>query len=245
MTASADPVTAAPAKAPSFWEDLIDIFVKPADVLRRWQLKSAWAPLFFVAIAIGVISYFTFPSLQPAIDADYNRGMAVAMAKNPALTQEIVDKGRNFSESIGRYAVGVITFIAMLVVGLVAWLVGKLFGSKQTLQAGIVVAAWAFMPRVLGALITAVQALLLDPTKMTSVQNFSLGPARFYDPGKTDPVLLGMLGRVDLITIWVTVLLAVGLYATGKVTKGRAWTFGVVIWIVGSLPTLFSALRAR
>ena len=41
-------------------------------------------------------------------------------------------------------------------------------------------------------------------------------------------VTLAMLTRLDLVTIWVTVLLAVGLYAAGKLTKEKAITAGVV-----------------
>jgi hypothetical protein len=51
-----------------------------------------------------------------------------------------------------------------------------------------------------------------------------------------------MAGRLDLITIWVTVLLAVGLAVTGKVSKGKAAAFGVLIWLVGSLPALRQAI---
>jgi hypothetical protein len=130
----------------------------------------------------------------------------------------------------------------MFVLGSVSWLVGKLFDSKQTFQAALVVAAWAYMPRILGALINAIQGLLMDPAKMTSLLAISLSPARFMDPESTNPILLQMAGRLDLITIWVTVLLAIGLVVTGKVTKGRAAVFGVIIWIVGSLPQIRQAL---
>jgi carbon-monoxide dehydrogenase medium subunit len=56
-----------------------------------------------------------------------------------------------------------------VVIGCVSWLVGKAFDSKQTFQAALVVAAWAYMPRILGALINAIQGLLMDPSKMTSL----------------------------------------------------------------------------
>jgi hypothetical protein len=64
------------------------------------------------------------------------------------------------------------------------------------------------------------------------------------DPDATNPVLFQFLGRLDLITIWVTVLLAIGLYVTGKVTKERAVVFGILIWIVGFLPALRQAYVA-
>jgi hypothetical protein len=52
------------------------------------------------------------------------------------------------------------------------------------------------------------------------------------------------MGRLDLITIWVTVLLAVGLRVTGKVSKGRAAIFGILMWLIGALPALRQAYAA-
>ena len=75
----------------------------------------------------------------------------------------------------------------------------------------------------------------MDPAKLTSQLALSIGPARFFDPDTTNPLLFQVLGRFDLFTLWSTVLLAIGLYVTGKVTKDRAVIFGVLIWIVGSI----------
>jgi hypothetical protein len=132
--------------------------------------------------------------------------------------------------------------IAMFAIGCISWLVGKLFDSKQTFNAALVVAAWAYMPRIVGTLINAIQGLLMDPAKLTSLLAISLSPARFMDPETTNPILYQMAGRLDLITIWVTVLLAIGLAVTGKVTKGRAAIFGVIMWLVGSLPQIRQAM---
>jgi hypothetical protein len=47
-----------------------------------------------------------------------------------------------------------------------------------------------------------------------------------------------------LITLWVTVLLAIGVYATGNITKARAVVFGVLIWVIGSLPMVRAGYMA-
>ena len=70
------------------------------------------------------------------------------------------------------------------------------------------------------------------------IMSISLSPARFMDPDASNPLLFQLAGRFDLITLWVTVLFAVGLYVTGRVTKGRAAVFGVLLWVVGALPAL-------
>ena len=234
------PVTAAPKT--SFWEDVIDIFVSPAAVFRRREKTSVWPPMLFVALSIAVIFFATFNTLEPIFDAEFSRRTAKMMAQNPALTPEMLEKMRGVQTGVAKYGLSIVMIVTMFVLGCVSWLVGKMFDSKQTFNAALVVAAWAYMPRILGALINAIQGLLMDPAKMTSILAISLSPARFMDPEATNPILYQMAGRLDLITIWVTVLLAIGLVVTGKVTKGRAAIFGVIMWIVGSLPQIQQAL---
>jgi len=234
------PITAVPKT--SFWEDVIDIFVSPAAVFRRREKTSVWPPMLFVALSIAVIFFATFNTLEPIFDAEFSRRTAKMMAQNPALTPEMLEKMRGVQTGVAKYGLSIVMIVTMFVLGCVSWLVGKMFDSKQTFNAALVVAAWAYMPRILGALINAIQGLLMDPAKMTSILAISLSPARFMDPEATNPILYQMVGRLDLITIWVTVLLAIGLVVTGKVTKGRAAIFGVIMWIVGSLPQIQQAL---
>jgi hypothetical protein len=244
MTESA--ASAAPSKPAqsSFWEDVIDIFIQPAEVFRRRENRSVWPPMLFVAISIGIIFFATFNTLEPLFAAEFTRQTAAVMAKNPQITQEMMDKQRSIGEAFTRYGIGVVMLISMFILGVVAWLLGKLVGSKQTFQAALVVAAWSYMPRVLGAVIGGVQGLLMDPAKLTGQMSISLSPARFMDPDASNPLLFQLMGRLDLITIWVTILLAIGLYVTGKVSKERAAVFGILIWIVGSLPALRTAYMA-
>jgi len=244
MTESTTTTAPANAAQSSFWEDVIDIFFQPSQVFRRRENRSVWPPMLFVAISSGIIFFVTFNTLQPLYDAEFQRNAAQMMAKNPQLTQEAMDKMRSFGESTTRYGTGVFLLAIMFIVGIVTWLVGKLVGSKQTFHAALVVAAWSYMPRVIGAVLNGVQGLLMDPAKLTSAMSITFSPARFMDPDATNPLLLQLAGRLDLITIWVTVLLAIGMYVTGRVTKDRAVIFGILIWIVGSLPALRQGLLA-
>jgi hypothetical protein len=245
MTESVSASVATPPAKSSFWEDLIDIFYAPSGVFRRWQFRSAWPAMLFVAIAIGVIMFFTFSALEPLFDAEFTRRIAEAVKRTGVTPPpEQLAISRNFSNAIVRYGVGGIMLVTMFILGSIAFLVGKLFGSKQTYGAALVVAGWAYMPRVIDSVLGGVQGLLMDPSKLTSRLAISLGPARFFDPDATNQLLLQLMGRLDLITIWVTVLLAVGLYVTGKVSKSNAVLFGIAMWVLGSIPVLWQAYFA-
>jgi hypothetical protein len=238
MSESSAAVAASAPPQPSFWEDLIDIFFQPAAVFRRRQNRSVWPPLLFVTIAIALIFFVTFSTLQPIFEAEFARNAA----HNPSMTPEMAERARSVGVAIARYTVGVGILISVVVLGIVIWLVGKLFGSEQTFHAALVVGAWSYMPRVIGAVLAGVQGLMMDPSKLTSQLAISLSPARFLDADATNPVLYQMLGRFDLITLWVTVLVGIGVYVTGKVGKASAVTIAIIVWLLGAIPFLRNAL---
>jgi hypothetical protein len=47
-----------------------------------------------------------------------------------------------------------------------------------------------------------------------------------------------------VFTIWVTVLLAIGLSVTGKIPRRRAAIAAGLVWLLGAVPLVLSALRA-
>jgi len=230
----------APPKT-SFWEDAIDIFLSPVDVFRREENKSFWPPMLFVAIAIGVIVFATFNTLEPIFDAEFTRATAKQLAGNPQITADQLETGKKFGLAAARYGITVIMFVTMFLIGAMTWLLGKVVGSAQSFHAALVVAAWSYFPRILGALLGGIQGLTMDMSKFTSQLSISLSPARFMDVDTANPMLYQLAGRFDLITIWVTILLAIGMYVTGRVSKGRAAIFGVLIWAVGGLYAIRAA----
>ena len=250
MSDTLEATVAKPTPEQSFWEDLVDIFFAPVGVFKRWEKKSFWPPLLFVVIATSIISFFTFNTLAPAIEADMDRAVNQQMAKSgqkpTAAQQEAMGKMRERLETFGRYIAPIPLFFFIFLLGFGVWLLGKMPGinATQTFGAAMVVASWAYMPRVLGAVLAGVQGLTMDVSSMNTAQAISLGPVRFFDPDTTNPLLYQLLTRLDLVTIWVTILLAIGLSVTGKVSKGRAAAFGVLIWFVGSLWALRTGFLA-
>lgn len=241
--ATAAETSAAPVKPVSFWEDVIEIFIHPADVYRRRADKSVWPPMLFVAITIGVITFATFNTVfAPIFEAEFARNSAKMLAKNPNMPADALDKMRDMTMTISKFALPVVMIVTMFVLGVFTWLLSKIVGAKTTFNQGLVIAAWAYFPRVLGSILGGVQGLLMDSSKLTSQFSIGFSPARFMDPDTTNPLMLQIAGRFDLLTIWVTILLAIGVYVTGKVSKGQAAVFGILIFVVGALPAIRNGL---
>ena len=226
-----------PAKT-SFWEDAIDIFLSPADVFRREQQKSIWPPLLFVAVAVGVIFFVTFNTLEPIFDAEFARNTAKTMAANPNVTAEQMEFGKKIGMNIARYGVGFIMLVTMVVLGVVTWLLGKVVGSVASLHDGLVIASWSYFPRILGAIAGGVQGLVMDPAKLNSQLSITLSPARFMDPDTSNPKVFGLSGSLEVFSIWFYILVAIGLSVVGKVPRSKGYMIAGVIFILGSLPAL-------
>ena len=241
MATQAAPVAAPPA---AIWEDFIDIFYAPSAVFRRRENGSFFIPLAVVTIVCGVLFYLNSGALQPMFDAEFDRGIAQARRQNPNIPPEAIENMRAFASRLQVVMIFVFIPIAIFGVGVATWVAGKLVDAKETFKTALVVGAYAYAPRILDGVLQGVQALFLDPAEMDGRFRLSLGIGRFLDPDTTSPLLLAVLGRVDLITIWITVLIAIGLCVTGRIPLRNAAIAAAIVWLVGGLPLILPALQS-
>lgn len=225
------------------WEDYVDIFYAPSRVFARRPAGSFWIPLIVLAVIMVVLYYVSRDLFQPIFDAEFARGTARAMQANPNLTADQMAKGKQVASTFAVVGVAAYVIVGPLLAGLLLWIFGKLAGARQALGAAMVVGVFAFYPRILQSIINAIQAFLMSPESLNAQSALSIGPARFFNPDTSSPLLMMLLNRLDLFTIWVTVLLAIGLKVTGKIKFGPALVAAVLVWVVGFLPALPAALR--
>ena len=242
--AELDPLTAPPPKQEkaSLLDDFMDIFYAPSSVYARRANASFWVPLIIISVLAGVIFLANRDLLEPIMDAEMARAMAKS-ASGRQMTPEQLEAGRKIGGVFASVGAFVFTPVGILLLGLVVWIVGKFVDAKQTLNAAIVVATFAYVPRLVEGIVNRVQGLFVDPATLNSRYSLTLGLGRFFDVDTTSPILLALIGRIDVFTIWVTVLVAIGLAVTGKISRGRAAIAAAVVWLVGALPTVAAALR--
>jgi hypothetical protein len=228
----------------SLWEDFIDIFYAPSLVFaRRRDGKFGYALLFLTLTGV-VLHFLTKNAMQPVMDAEFAFRSAEMVRANPELTSEQMAAGRGFFENFAPVIFAVAFPLTVLVVGVVLWVVSKLFDAKEPLVAAIMISTYSQVPRMVQFLVTAAQGLFMDPASITSAHSVSLSLARFMDPVAANPVLLLLASRVDVFTIWVTVLLAIGLHVVARIPKQQAAIAAGITWLVGAVPGIIGALRA-
>lgn len=242
MSDAAESVPTPPAEKASLFEDFIDILYAPSQVFARREKAGFWVVTLILAVLIGGLFYANQGVTQSIMDAEFNRQMAEVSAKNPSLTPEQLAGSRKMMESVSTVSAFFFAPIIVLLLGLCVWLVSKLFGATMSYGAACMITAYAYIPRAIEGVVTAVQGLLLDTSAMTGRYHLSLGVGRFLDPDTMNPGLISLLGRVDVFTIWVTVLLGIGISVVGKIPRQQGMLAAAALWVLGALPAVWQLI---
>lgn len=236
--ATAAPV---PEKA-GLWEDFIDIFYQPSAVFERRRGGQFGLALLLLVAATGILFFALRNGLAPVIDAEVAKQMAAAAAKNPEITADQLASSQKMMEKFAVFGVVIFVPIGVLITGVVLWLVARLVDAKVAFAAAMMIATYSQFPRLAETILNALQGLLLPPESITSRYSVTLGLARFLDSPTADPILVTLLGGLDVFTLWVTVLLAIGLAVVARVPLKRAAIAAAAVWLVTLLPALYAAL---
>ncbi|MBI5600415.1 MAG: YIP1 family protein [Gemmatimonadetes bacterium] len=236
------PETPAPAKA-SLIEDFVDIFFSPSAVFVRREKAGYALVMIIVTLLIGGLAIANRGTMQDLMDAEMARAVAEAMKQNPGMTEAQAGVIRKSGEFMMTYGAFLFVPLAMFLTGLGAWLTAKSLGASLNYSAATMIATYAFIPRIVESLTISAQGLMLDTGALTGRFQLSLGVGRFLDP-EMSPGLLGLLGRVDVFTLWVTVLLAIGIGVVAKLPKDKVVVAGAIMWVFGALPSLWALGKA-
>lgn len=238
----------AAAKPASVWEDFVDIFYAPSQVFaRRREGKFGLALLVYLALSTAVF-FAMRPLMQPIFDTMQSQQMAKVRRDNPRVTEEQLRSGFAWQERLttgplGAAAAAVGQAATIFVVGLLAWLVAKMFGSAASYGQATMVATYAFFPRLLGSIASAVILYLSPPERAVSLASMSAGPAQLVD-GVASPVLAAALMRLDVFLLWGTLVLGIGIAVVGKIPRGRGLAAAAIVWFIASVASVLQAFSA-
>jgi hypothetical protein len=236
MTGSPEATPVAPAQ-PSLVEDFIDIWSSPSKVFARRREGPYWGPYFVTAILLAVLFYSVLGTMQAVFDAEIARAVAKMSAENPEMNGEAMAGVQRVMEGSMKIGGLVGLPIALLGLGLGVWLVAKILGGELSFGGGVMVASFAYLPKAIDLLLITLQSMVLDTSAWTSKFQWTLGVGRFMDPSGPQG-MLNLLGRFDVFTIWVTILIAIGLVHAAKLPKDKAYLGAGIIFVLGAIPAV-------
>lgn len=230
------------------WEDFLDIFLSPSAVFERRKED----PAFFIPwlVFVGITAALVIGGwgiLEPVMHADQVRGIEKYIASHPDLPANIVEamrSGNTPGAGLAKFFVPIGAAVVVLLVGFMTWGAGKLTGAATSLAQAFMVAAYAYFPKLIDAVVSLVLAIVLPDSMLNTAGHLKLGPSMFLDPDHTPLALTAFVTRLDVFTLWTTVLIAIGLKVTGKLSTQKAVIAGVIVWLLGALVPVLGALRA-
>ncbi len=228
---------------PSRLDDYMDVFVSPTKLFTRRSDGKFGQALLVLVVLSAIVFFATKTAMAPIMDAEFTKGMAGAMKSNPNMTPEQIEAAKKFGTAFAPIFILIAISVSPFILGFFIFLVTKVVGGTLGYIQGVTIATFAFFPRIVEGVVGAVQALLMDESKLTSRLSISLGAGRFMDTA-SNPYILALAGRIDVFTIWVTALIAIGIKVIAKVSTGQAVAASVIIWFIGALPVLYQAMKA-
>jgi hypothetical protein len=224
------------------WEDFIDIFYQPSQVFERRREGKFGLALLALVVISGILFFALRNGIAPIMDAEMAKAAAAMAAKNPQITPDQIAAQQSMMEKFAGIGYVIFLPIGIVVTAALLWIAGKIVGASAAFAAAMMIATYSQVPRIVEMVLNAVQGLVLSPESITSRYSVQLGPARFFDGASANPFLLVILGGLDLFTIWVTVLLAIGLAVIARVPRSQAAIAAAIVWFVTLIPGLYQAI---
>ncbi len=101
----------------------------------------------------------------------------------------------------------------LILAGLGILILVPVFGAKANFKTVFSVSCYAYIPALLGALITIPVMLFGDPETFNPQTPMPSNPAFFMDQQTASKALYALASSVDIFTIWLLIVLSIGLSA--------------------------------
>lgn len=214
---------------------LAGVFFSPgkafADVARR---PRWWIPVILSAI-LGTIFLNAFTQrvgwesvLRPAIERSPNvQNMTVQQR------EQLIQNAANIYKYLGYGGAAIATLFYVFIVAVILMFVfDTMMSANIGLKRMMAVVAYGFLPLMIQTVLSMVVLYLKDPDEFNLQNPLMFNVGAYLSPDA--PAALRSLGSsIDLFSVWIIVLLAIGISAAGrKISVGKALTAIVVLWAV-------------
>lgn len=231
MAGQEPPAAVTEPKKASLWEDIVDVFVSPAELYRR-QAQAGWVKPWLVLSVILVALYFVF--LAP------NREVAIASAQEMAARsgRQLPAGAASGGGMAGQIIAGLFqpigVLIGIVVGGLLLWLAAVVAQGGPRVKQAFMIIAWASFPSILQKVLVGVLVLMKTSSgqELNAVRDTSTGVLRFLDPSSLPLPLVSGLGLVDIFALWQVFLWLVALKVICHYSTGKATVVAFATWLL-------------
>ena len=211
-----------------------DVFVSPSRGLASAaDARSIVAPLVSATIISILVTLLFVPRVDfgKTISDSLDRKPETAAQMTPHQREEAVTQGAKVGRVLA-YAAGVLVPAGTaLIVAFFLFVAFRVAGAQPPFAPTLAVAIWGLLPGYVKAIL-GIPAILrqgtIDPR--TAERLLPTNPAAFF-PAEATGVHVRLLSALDLFTLWSLALVILGTAHVAQVSKARAATVVVVLWL--------------
>ena len=222
---------------------IIGALFSPDETFRDIARKPDFLVPLLIVLVISTISGIV---LAPRLDYDSLRPQMAA--KNPNLAPEDLDRMVKMAGAFGKvaaYASPLLIAGAFVIIAAVLLLAFRLFGGEGTFRQAFSIVVYAWIPRVIQALILTVIIAVKGTADVNDIPTLVRSNPAFLVDMTDHPVLFSFLSTFDVFTLWTIALLIVGFAYMSRFTKVRSATIILSIWAFITVVKLgFAAMGA-
>lgn len=202
--------------------DLLKVLYEPGAVFERVREKPKFlAPFVGIVVVQLIVSFLNLPFIKAMMQL--RAASAPAGGPDPS----------KFA-AIGLVFVPIGIAIALLLSGLVLWVLVSVLGGEAKFSTLLSVAAYTAVPTVI--LLSIVGSIVLQMKGVGAIASpADMQPALGLDllsPGTTG-FMGAVLKAINPFSIWGLVLTAIGVTTTCKVSKGTGYTVATISFLIG------------
>lgn len=207
---------------------LIGVLVAPAKTFRSIAERPTWGVAMVVfVLCLAATSILLFQK------ADFGELMREQMATRGQEVPPNAEGMEGFMK--GCAIIGAIGVPLILVMGVAAiYLVFNLMGGQLNYKTSLSVVLHAAMPAALSSLLSIPILLARESLTMQEVQSGRVLQSNlsFLAPEDAGPRLITLLSALDFFSIWSLILSILGLHIAARVSKAKAASIVILLWVV-------------
>jgi hypothetical protein len=208
------------------------VFASPGPTFEAIARRpSWWLPL----IICTLLSLAATAAIVPRID--FESAVRESIAKRSQSipedrVEQIVATQKKFGGFFGYVTSLLAPTLVTLVLALVFWLAFKMFGWETSFRQSFGVTAHALLPTIFSSMLLIFFATRLDTINPADIGDLTHSNLGLLVDRHANAVLHSLLGSVDVISIWVFILLVIGMAAAANVSRKKAAILLGSLWAV-------------
>ncbi|MGH7566864.1 MAG: YIP1 family protein [Gemmatimonadota bacterium] len=216
----------------STWENMRDVVLAPSATFEDVRERPRWlVPLLVIMAATLITSYFMMP-----LYSEMQR--AAMMARDmPAEQREQALQGMETFKWIGLAFGPIMVAVFSALFALLFWGWAAISGAREPqYKVAFTAMVYSGFIQILQAIAQAVVVAVKGAEQVAREGGPpTFGLALFLERGDMPGLLWGFLSNINFFSIWGTIVLAIAGVVALRMSKGAAYGFAIVIWLIMGL----------